>query len=194
MKTGLTRTFWRLFIISTPLSRSKCAMAFLTMKQRAKMFATCFLLLSLISSGVAAATPGPLLGDQAPVFSLPALDGQRVQVDFVGKLTMLNFWAVRCPYCREEMSDLAAFAATYRSRLVVYAIDIREPADRVTRYMSENNFTLPVLLDNKGELSEKYAVEKIPTTLLIDEKGNVVFRKTGVMSRFEMEMKIAGQI
>ena len=192
MKVGLTRTFRRLFIVSTPLSRPKCAMAFLTMKQRLKIFAVCFMLLSQFSSGAVAA-PGALPGDQAPVFSLPALDGQKVQVDFVGKLTMLNFWAVRCPYCREEMPDLAAFAEAYRSRLVLYAIDIREPADRVQSYMSENRFILPVLLDKKGELSEKYAVEKIPTTLLIDARGNVVFRKTGVMSRFEMEMKIAGQ-
>ena len=92
------------------------------------------------------------------------------------------------------MPDLTAFESAYRSLLMVYAIDIREPADRVQRYMSENNFTLPVLLDNKGELAKMYAVETIPTTLLIDAKGNVVFRKTGVMSRFEMEMKIAGQL
>ena len=168
-------------------------MAFLTMKQRVKILATCFLLIFSCSNGATAA-PGALLGDQAPVFNLPALDGQRVQVDFAGKLTVLNFWAVRCPYCREEMPDLAAFESAYRPRLMVYAVDIREPADRVQRYMSENNFTLPVLLDNKGELAKLYAVDTIPTTLLIDAKGNVVFRKTGVMSRFEMEMKIAGQL
>lgn len=159
---------------------------------RRHVIALLYLVLSFCISAVAFAGGTP--DDSAPEFNLPSLDAQMVRVDWSGKMTMLTFGALWCPNCREELPDLAAFAAAHQPRLTFYFIDIREPGDRVMRYMSENDLKMPVLLDKNGKLSGVYMIERIPTTLLVNTKGKVVFRKTGVMSRFALEKEIVGRL
>ncbi|HWR38711.1 MAG TPA: TlpA disulfide reductase family protein [Patescibacteria group bacterium] len=141
-----------------------------------------------------AVAPEELAAVPAQEFSLPAINGQTVTVSYAGKLTVLNFWAVRCSYCREEMPEINNFASAYRARLQFYAIDLKEPADKVTGYLQENKFSLPVLLDGSGELGKQFAVKTIPTTIVIDSQGNIVFRKAGVMTQAELEGVVAGHL
>lgn len=45
--------------------------------------------------------------------------------------------------------------------------------------MEENNFNFEVLLDEKGEIFMAYNVKSIPKTVIIDEKGTIIFSKVG---------------
>lgn len=167
----------------------------LQLKKRLRaLLLVCLLILPFQCAAAATAPSGGLPGEQAPPISLPDLNGQIIQAQWRSKPTVLSFGAIRCPYCREELPDLSAFAAAYNSRLNLHVIDIRESARRVSGYLTEQGLSLPVLLDEGGEVANAYGIHTIPTTLVVDETGRVIFRRSGVMSRFQLELEIAGKL
>lgn len=55
-----------------------------------------------------------LVGDPAPDFSLPDLDGNVVSLsNYRGRAVLLNFWATWCHYCIEEFPLIQAYAESY---------------------------------------------------------------------------------
>ena len=110
------------------------------------------------------------------------------------KLTVLTFGALWCPNCRNEMPELDAFAAANSARLTFYMVDIREPAEKVKRYLSEKQLNVPMLLDETGEVSRQYGIKTIPTTLMVDARGRIVYRKTGEVTQAELETAAAKQL
>ena len=135
--------------------------------------------------GTAAANNQP--GDPAPAFSLADLSGQQTQVDWSSKLTVLTFGALWCPTCRNEMPELDEFAAANSDRLMFYMVDIREPAEKVKRYLNEKKLNVPMLLDETGGVSRQYGIKTIPTTVMVDSRGRIVYRKDGEVTRTELE-------
>ena len=58
-------------------------------------------------------------------------------------------------------------------------IDVGEPAETVQHFITEHGYNLPVLLDVKGKISEKYHVFGHPVKFLIDSKGTLIFTAMG---------------
>ena len=158
---------------------------------------SCLVVLLLLTAAVtvtAYGAPGVYVGDQAPEFSLPLVSGENVQVNYGGKLTVLNFWAAWCSDCRNEMPEINDFVKAYGSRLTFYAVDRRESAEKVTQYLNENHYDLPVLLDESGELAKQFAIQTIPTTIVINSQQQIIFRKAGEMTRAELEGIVADNL
>jgi len=64
------------------------------------------------ASGLAAAGGHP----EAPDFSLPSIDGGRVNLsDFRGKVIMIDFWATWCGPCRIEIPEFVELQNRYRN-------------------------------------------------------------------------------
>ncbi|MBP2663702.1 MAG: resA [Firmicutes bacterium] len=70
----------------------------------------------------------------------------------------------------------------------------RESAEKVTQYLNENHYDLPVLLDESGELAKQFAIQTIPTTIVINSQQQIIFRKAGEMTRAELEGIVAGNL
>ena len=93
---------------------------------------------------------------------------------------MLNFWASWCEPCRAEMPTLQQVADLYGpDKLLVLAINFKEPARRAIQFAKSTGVTLPVLLDTDGKAAQKWGVKVFPTTLLIDSQGRAHQRVTG---------------
>lgn len=129
-------------------------------------------------------------GNQAPAISATDINGNAVDVDFQGSLTVINFWATWCPPCRVEMPEFESFYKENAGKIAFYAINGQEPVERVTSFLKAGQYTMPVLLDSKGEVAKAYRVNAIPTTIIVDKKGVVVFRKSGAMSKAELDTAI----
>ena len=128
-----------------------------------------------------------LRGEAAPKFTLKNRAGEDVAVEAKGKPYIINFWATWCPPCQAEIPDLAAFHAAHKDAVDFYAVNLQEDAAPVEKFMGERKADLPVVLDTKGTAATLYGVRAIPTTVVVDKEGKVAYRKTGGVTKEELE-------
>lgn len=97
--------------------------------------------------------------------------------DFNGEVTLLNFWATWCPPCRAEMPSIQKLYDHYGDKIAIILIS-SEKREVVEEYLTEKSFDLPVYFQ-KTALTPSFPVSSIPTTYIIDRKGNIVLEKKG---------------
>jgi peroxiredoxin len=132
----------------------------------------------------------------APDFTLKGLDGKSVKLsDYQGKVVILNFWAVWCKYCKLEMPDLNELNKELEKEgeAVILAVDVQESADTVNEYLSSNNISLKVLLDQDGSVAQQYGISGYPTTFVINKDGSVYTYISGATDK-ETLLEILGKI
>ena len=119
---------------------------------------------------------GPL-----PELGLLDTNGKTWQLaDLQGRAVLLNFWATWCPPCRAEMPSLQIVADLYGdAKLLVLAINFKEPASRAVKFAAANGLNFPVLLDPVGKQAGQQGVKVFPTTLALGANGRPQQRVTG---------------
>lgn len=133
--------------------------------------------------------------NKAVDFTLKDLDGNDVSLsDFQGKKIFLNFWATWCPNCREEMPHMEELSKAYKDEVVIVAVDVGEPKKTVANYVENNNLTFKVLLDEESDIATKFGITGFPTSVLLDENGNIVYGIVGKMSYENMEKFVKGEL
>lgn len=130
------------------------------------------------------------IGDDAPVFELKTLDGDKVNLkDYRGKGLVLNFWGTWCEPCLEEMPDLNRAHNVYKNQDVeVLTIHVKNSPQQIKQFFSalEEEVTLPVGLDN-GDVMEAYNANDLPNTYIIDKDGKIVAHHKGQMSKEDIQ-------
>jgi peroxiredoxin len=155
------------------------------------------LLLSFLVFGFAFPWEQALLGAQglktAPDFILKDLSQKKVKLaDFKGKVVVLNFFATWCPPCRAEIPELVKLYRLNKERgLVVLGVslDMDLPPQGLLTFVKDMKITYPVLMGTT-DLAEKYQVNGVPTTILINREGKAHSRYDGLVSasRFEKDL------
>lgn len=117
----------------------------------------------------------------APPFHLPGLDGGvRQLADFRGEVLIVNFWASWCAPCRVELPSMnRAAAALQGDGVAMVAINVFEEREAVAAFVADFPIDFPVLLDSQGEVSRHWQVKGLPTTFVIDRRGQIVYRAIG---------------
>ncbi len=118
---------------------------------------------------------------QAPRFSLPDLDGERVDWKrFEGRPVIVNFWATWCPPCRAELPAMnRAWRILEKEGVAMVAINVGEDADTVFTFTGDYPIDFPVLLDEEGVVVKEWGVRALPTTYVVDGAGHIVYRAVG---------------
>jgi len=115
-----------------------------------------------------------------PDFTLPDQNGKEVSLrQFIGKKpVLLAFWATWCPHCNEAVPRINRMNADLSpgGKLQILALDYMESEKKVTAFIAAKRISYTVLMDRRGGVARKYHVVGIPTYILIDRSGNVVFR------------------
>jgi peroxiredoxin len=110
-------------------------------------------------------------------FTLLDLENKEFSLsDFKGKPVILFFWTTWCPHCRKELKQLNTTCADLlRDGVELVAINIEEPADKVQRFMGSYPFSCRVLLDRDAEVAQAFGILGVPTYILINKEGRIVF-------------------
>ena len=98
------------------------------------------------------------------------------------KLIILNFWATWCEPCKEEMPSLNRLQANQKLKnLKIYPINIgKENLNKVKSFFAElgiNN--LEPYFDNPSTLAKTFSLRGLPTTILLNSKGEEFARIIG---------------
>lgn len=148
-------------------------------------------LLNIVSFGVNASE----VGEPAPQFTLPSLHGnQSVSLkQMEGKVIYLDFWASWCAPCRTSFPLLNKLHEKYKSQgFEVVAVNLDEDKAKAEEFLKEIPVEFTILSDASGEWSDKFVVESMPTSFIIDKKGIIQNIHKGFVSDDieELEAKI----
>ena len=130
-------------------------------------------------------------GATAPAFTLTDINGANVSLsDFKGKVVILDFWATWCPPCKREIPDFIKLQSEYGSRgLQVVGIALDQPG-KVRAFAQINGMNYPVLLGTDQIAALYGGIEGIPTTFVVDKKGDIVNRFVGFTPKEDFEAEI----
>jgi thiol-disulfide isomerase/thioredoxin len=119
--------------------------------------------------------------DAAPDFTLKSSTGENVRLaEQRGQVVMLNFWASWCGPCRQEMPLLDGIAKKYgKMGFVLYGVNVEEDNTAAKKMLKDLGVSFPILFDTESKLSGLYNVEAMPTSVIIDKKGNIRYIDRG---------------
>lgn len=126
-------------------------------------------------------------GELAPDFTLLTTEGEGLTLsDYQGKRVIMNFWATWCPPCIAEMPHLQSFYSDHKDEgLEVIAINLTESEAKkegVYPFIDEYQLTFPVVFDEDSLVASLYQVTTIPTTYILNSKGEIEQKIVGPMT------------
>lgn len=98
------------------------------------------------------------------------------------ELTQLDFFQTTCKFCIQAMPDLVELDKRDDVRVVL--VDVGESVETVKEFMKKKEIALPVVVDETGEIAQKYFISGFPTSVFIDKDGIL---KGGVVGYRQMD-------
>jgi thiol-disulfide isomerase/thioredoxin len=124
----------------------------------------------------------PNAGVRDPLeFVLQRLDGSEAKLaDYHGKVVVMDFWATWCGPCRLEGQLVERVMDAFRGNAAVafLAVNVDEDRAAVPDFVKEEKWTTPVVYAQG--LDQLLGVRALPTVMILDAEGRVVFRQMGL--------------
>lgn len=122
------------------------------------------------------------VGERAPEFSAPALDGKgNVSLSaYRGKVVYLDFWASWCGPCLKAVPEVEALRKKLAGKnFQVVAVNLDQQTKKALRFLEKHPVGYPSASDPKGRLPKQYGVDTMPTSFVIDTDGVVRYVHKG---------------
>jgi thiol-disulfide isomerase/thioredoxin len=118
-----------------------------------------------------------MVGVHAPSFSRPAVVGSTaLSTDQVkGKVLVVDFWATYCKPCEKSFPKLQAIADQHPGSMVVYGLSEDESPEEIAAFVKKTGVRFPIGWDQGNAISQRYKLEKMPTSYVVDRKGVIRF-------------------
>ena len=130
-------------------------------------------------------------------FNLKTLDGTKKTLqDFASKATVVSFFFPRCPYCNVELPEVQKMYDKYKDKglSMVWINILPEEEKLIAAWQQEHHVTVPILVGaSQDSLMKDYKLSSTPTTYILGEKGDVLFKESGYKPGDEkvLDIKIA---
>jgi thiol-disulfide isomerase/thioredoxin len=120
-------------------------------------------------------------GQPAPRFRAKTTTGEQFNNDSVkGKIVLFEFWTTWCKYCEEEASLVDDISKEFSGKgLIVLAVDVLEPDQKVKKYLADHPRSVPIVLTKDTNLAAMYNAQVYPIYVVIDRDGNIAAEQRG---------------
>jgi thiol-disulfide isomerase/thioredoxin len=138
-----------------------------------------FMLVGFFKPNIPQVKPGEKLL-QAPAMVVQSINGKTIDLQQQkGKVVFINFWATWCPPCLAEMPSVNDLYLKVKDNpdIVFLSVDVDNKLSRSSQFIQKNGYKMPVYGGRLDGLPAKFYSGIIPTTLVIDKKGDVVFNE-----------------
>ena len=132
-------------------------------------------------------------GDKAPNFALKSVDGKTVKLsDYKGKIVIIDFWATWCPPCRRGIPDLISIQKEFKKDVVVIGVslDAEKTIKDVPGFIKDYGINYPIVYGDDKITIDYGGIRSIPTSFVVDKKGNVVDSHIGLVDKDVFVSKI----
>ena len=125
-----------------------------------------------------------LAQDKVPNMRLKMINGKYAKLyDFLKDGPMIiDFWATWCEPCKKQMRYLDLFYNHFKPtgfNILTVNTDSPKSMSKVKPYVRTKGFEFHVAVDPNSQLKKKLKVQQMPTTILIDQDGTIVYRHKG---------------
>lgn len=128
-------------------------------------------------------------GRPAPDVVAETMEGDRFRLrEHRGKVVVVNVWATWCPPCRVEMPGFIDLQERFRgdgAQFVGISVD-RDGAEAVRPFVEKKGINFPQIV-NPSVAARYFPGEVVPRTYLIDKRGRIRYRHTGVMLKWALD-------
>ncbi len=118
-------------------------------------------------------------------WKLVGLDLEPVDLErFKGKVIFLNIWTTWCSPCIDEIPEIESLMTEFSGE-VAFLLVTPEGVETVTRFVAEETYEaisfsdLPIYISN-GNLPHNINKTSYPSTYIIDKKGAIRYRHSGI--------------
>ena len=95
-------------------------------------------------------------------------------------MVLFEFWTTWCKYCEAEASIVDDVAKEFADKgLIVLAVDVLEPDQKVKKYLAEHPRSVPIVLTKDTNLAAMYNAQSYPIYVVIDRDGNIAAEQRG---------------
>jgi thiol-disulfide isomerase/thioredoxin len=134
---------------------------------------------------------GTDVGAMMPEYASMWLDGSKFDVASKrNKVVLLNLWATWCGPCRYEIPELEQLHAKYQPKgFEVIGVSVDESGvESVKQFVAEQKMTYPIALDPDGKLATIFQTSVLPTSVLLDRTGKIVWKHYGAIMPDDREL------
>jgi thiol-disulfide isomerase/thioredoxin len=162
--------------------------------------------LSKYGKRIAKGVPGKdkveeLAGKPMPIDGMTHDDKKFDIKQYKGKVVLVDFWATWCGPCRAAMPALIdLYDEMHDQGFEVVAVSLDQDKDALIKYIDENEIEWPNIFDaddsdaDRKPLAERYSVNAIPMTFLLDKEGKVVAKNLhGEKLKTKIEALLSGK-
>ena len=122
--------------------------------------------------------------DRVPNLRLKMLNGKYAKLyDFLKDGPMIiDFWATWCEPCKKQMRYLDLFHNHFKElgfKVLTVNTDTPKSMSKVKPYVRTKGFEFNVAVDPNSQIKKKLKIQQMPTTIIVDQDGTVVYRHKG---------------
>ena len=148
------------------------------------IFTSCIVVFFLLPVGASATQQTITPVDRAvPEFNLPGTEGEQWNNEtLLGKPWLINFWAVWCAPCLEELPALnRAWDSLEDQDVGMLAVNIGGEAEDITRFLKDHDLQIdfPIVIGDKIRTLGNWSARSLPFTVVVSPDGKVVYEANG---------------
>jgi cytochrome c biogenesis protein CcmG, thiol:disulfide interchange protein DsbE len=113
-------------------------------------------------------------GRVAPALPRTALAGKPVTLgDLHGHPAAINFFASWCTPCKKEAPNLKALSTSLPQGTRLVGVAWNDGMSSARDFVKRYGWRFPTLYDSNGPSGDRYGIQGLPTTFIVDSDGRI---------------------